>query len=75
MARRYRGAQEQQVARQSQIVDRRNRAVKEYLQEHDMSKLDLAERLGMDPSALRAIVREDWKKFSPDAQEKLLKLL
>jgi hypothetical protein len=53
----------------------RKRRLHTYYTQHDYTAQSLARRLGMDVSALRAIVREDRTKFSDDKQKALLEAL
>jgi len=57
------------------VIKRRRERVREYQRANDLSAAGLAKSVGIDQTAVRAVVREDRKRFLPAAQTRLLKVL
>ena len=83
-ARRYRIQQEAQAAATApnvqkppsdELVERRRLAVRKFRDDHDLDAVGFARTVGISDSVVRAIVREDWKRFKPGTQEKLLAVI
>lgn len=80
-ARRYRLQQEARASAATaevqrppsdQLVERRRRAARKYRDDHDLDTVGFARTVGISDTVVRAIVREDWKRFKRGTQEKLL---
>ena len=79
---RYRAEQERKPTTQRErelaaavtpaIIARRRNAVRKYRTDHDLNAEGLARRLGMSPTAVRGVVREDRKRFSTETRTRLL---
>ena len=83
-ARRYRIQQEAHAAAAApevqkppsdELVERRRLAVRKYRDDHDLDAVGFAQRVGISETAVRAIIREDWKRFNRGTQEKLLAVI
>jgi len=57
------------------VVERRWRAVKKYRDDHELDAVGFARHVGISDTAVKGIVREDWKRFDRETQGRLLRAI
>ena len=57
------------------VVQRRRQLIRNYKRENGLSATVFARRVGTSTTGVRAIIRDDRKRFSEDARDRLLKVL